>query len=234
MREIVAASFAASLTLVGLSLIPASASAHVGVKSGPATADQTQEIDFGVGHGCAGSDTYKVRIEIPAGMTSVRAASSSFGKAEVFKDDAENVVAVEWTKRVEDVLPADTHYYTLTIRAKVPNQPFGVLYFPIYQTCSKPGGELLPVVPWVGTPEAPAAEPAADLLILPAKKPGWNKWTVPAAIADLSTVFDDAQIVWKGAQAFSTNAATVAQVEATAGVTPLTALAAGDEIWVKY
>lgn len=233
MREIVAASFAASLALFGITLIPATAAAHIGIKSGPATADQTQEIDFGVGHGCAGSDTYKVRIEIPAGLTSVRAAPSAFGNAKVFKDAAENVIAVEWTKR-DEVEDSDTHYYTLTIRAKVPNQPFGVLYFPIYQTCKQPGGEPLPVVAWVGTPQAPADEPAADLLILPAKQPGWNKWTVPEAIADLSALFGDAQIVWKGTQAFSTNPATMAQVAATAGVTPLTVLAADDEIWVKY
>jgi hypothetical protein len=96
-------------------------------------------------------------------------------------------------------------------------------------------------VDWKALPGAPAPdagedEPAPTLPIVPAHKPGWNKVPVPVALtaADLATYFADAQIVWKGAAAFSANAATTDQIKATSGVTPLAAVAAGDELWVKY
>lgn len=78
------------------------------------------------------------------------------------------------------------------------------------------------------------AEPAPALVVLPARQAGWNKLTVPVAVTDLSVLFADAQIVWKSSAAYSANAATLDQIKTTAGVSVLSALAAGDEIWVKY
>jgi len=43
--------------VTGILLAPAIASAHISVASGPGFANTTQEIVFGVGHGCAGADT---------------------------------------------------------------------------------------------------------------------------------------------------------------------------------
>lgn len=51
-------------------VLPGVARAHVSVVSGPGFANTTQEIVFGVGHGCAGADTTRVRVEIPAGVLS--------------------------------------------------------------------------------------------------------------------------------------------------------------------
>ena len=65
---------------------PLSALAHGrDYASGPGFANTTQEVSFGVGHGCSGTDTYSVRIEIPAGVTSVRPETSDFGKTTVKK-----------------------------------------------------------------------------------------------------------------------------------------------------
>ncbi|WP_437962426.1 DUF1775 domain-containing protein (plasmid) [Sorangium sp. So ce119] len=85
------------------------AHAHVSV-SGPAFAGATHEASFGVGHGCDGADTYRVKVQIPAGVTSVRPMDSTFGKAALEKDAEGNVTAVVWTKPLADVLPADTSY----------------------------------------------------------------------------------------------------------------------------
>jgi hypothetical protein len=82
--------------------------------------------------------------------------------------------------------------------------------------------------------DAGTVEPAPGLLIVPAHVPGWNKVTVPAAVADLGVYFGDALIVWKGTAAFSANPATKDMIAGTPGVTALTSLAASDEIWVKY
>lgn len=212
------------------------ADAHVSVASGPAFATTTQEITFGVGHGCSGADTWSVRVEIPSSVTSVRTETSDFGKATLEKDAAGVVTAVTWQKPDADLLDEDSAYYALKLRIKVPDAPFTTLYFPAHQTCKDSHGATT-TVDWVATtpsPDGGGPEPAPALRILPARKAGWNKVTVPQAIDDLSVFFGDALIVWKGDAAYSANPSTVEMIAKTAGVTPLTALAAGDEIWVRY
>lgn len=90
---------------------------------------------------------------------------------------------------------------------------------------------------WIATADLPdpgAGEQAPSLLVLLARSPGWNKYTIAKQLADLKTAFDDAQIVWNGTAAFSSNVVTAELIAATAGVTRLTALAAGDIVWVRY
>lgn len=226
---------AALLAGTGFFLAPALASAHVAVASGPGFANTTQEITFGVGHGCAGADTYSVKIDIPAGVTSVRTLTSDFGRATVEKDAAGNVTAVTWQKPDQNLLPGDTGYYKLTLRLKVPNAPFTTLYFPTHQTC-KAGDGTITTVDWAAATETPpeGTEPAPALRIVPARKPGWNRFTVPKALTELSAFFGDAEIVWKGTAAYSSNTATTELATTTSGVTALTELQANDEIWVKY
>jgi periplasmic copper chaperone A len=225
------------LAVTGGLLVPALAHAHISVASGPGFANTTQEITFGVGHGCSGADTYSVRMEIPAGVTSVRPERSDFGKVSVEKNAAGDVIAIIWQKAEQELLASDISYYKLTVRLKIPNQPFTTLYFPTHQTCKASDGTLS-TTHWVGTPAtsggAEAPEPAPALQVVPARKPGWNKFTVPAAISDLNLFFGDAQIVWKGNAAFSPNPATLELAKATSGVSELTGLQANDEIWVRY
>src|SRR4051812_49062325 len=92
-------------TLAGLAaLVSSTAQAHVSIASGPAFANTSQEVAFGVGHGCAGADTYRVRVDIPAGVSSVRPETSDFGQVDVETDAAGVVVAVIWTKSDASVL----------------------------------------------------------------------------------------------------------------------------------
>lgn len=217
----------------------ASADAHVAAASGPWFANATQELVFTIGHGCSGADTYRLKVDIPAGVTAVRPMTSDFGKASVTKDSAGAVTSVTWQKADADALDEDIAYYRLTLKVKTPDKPFTTLYFAAHQTCRAKDGTLT-TVDWVGLPGDPvpdggkAAEPAAAFPLLPARAPGWNQYTVPVAVTDLATYFKDAAIVWKGAQAFSANPSTQTQIKSTAGVTTLTSLAAGDVVWVKY
>jgi periplasmic copper chaperone A len=230
---------AALITGTAICLAPLTAGAHIGASAptGAAIANATQEISFAVGHGCEGSDTYSVRVQIPAGVTSVRPIEGDFGKVTLIeRDAAQNIVAVTWTK-TDPVLPADTNFYKLVLRLKVPNQPFTTVYFPTRQVCRTADGTTLPPVDWAATEPSTDGgmdEPAPSLKIVPARRSGWNKITLSAAVTNLGAYFDDAEIVWKGSQAFSANPATVELISGTAGVTPLTSLAAGDVIWVKY
>ncbi len=222
----------------GLCVMPALAHAHITVVSGAGFANTTQEITFGVAHGCSGADTYKVRIEIPSSVTSVRPERSDFGRVSVEKDATGAVTAAVWQKADADALDADIAYYKLVIRLKVPNQPFTTLFFAAHQTCRAADGTLS-TTDWVALPTDPvvdggAAEPAPALNVLPARAPGWNMFTVPVAVADLSVFFSDAAIVWKGSAAYSANPSTQTLIGGTAGVTALSSLAAGDQVWVRY
>ncbi|HXU02697.1 MAG TPA: DUF1775 domain-containing protein [Polyangia bacterium] len=214
------------------------ARAHVSIASGPGFANMTQEIVFGVGHGCAGADTVRVRVQIPTDVLSVRPLRSDFGKVSVEKDAAGTITAISWQKADADVLDADLAYYKLGVRLKVPDKPFTIYYFPAQQICRAADGTMS-TVDWKMLPTDPVVdggsdEPAPALQVMPARRPGWNKYTVVQAVPDVSAIFGDAQIVWKGVAAYSANPTTAALIGTTPGVTALTALAASDEIWVKY
>lgn len=221
------------LAAAGVSLISAAAEAHLAVSTGPAFANKSQEVSFGVGHGCSGSDTYAIRLEIPAGVTSVRPMNSDFGATTVEKDGADNVTAITWQKAPEDALDADTNYYKLTVRMKVPDKPFSQLYFKALQTCRDANGALT-TVDWKALP-GEMGEPAAALTIVPARFPGWNKYKVPDHLTDLTVFFQDALIVWRENAAWSFNPATADLIKGTAGVTSISdGLHPDDEIWVRY
>jgi uncharacterized protein YcnI len=227
--------------MVGLTIatVPAVAAAHISIASGSGIANASQEVVFGVGHGCAGADTLSVKVDIPAGVTSVRPMPSDFGKVRIEKDDAGTITAVVWERAASELFDADIAYYRLTIRLKVPNQPFTTLFFPTHQVCRASDGTMS-TAEWIGLPTDPlvdgglANEAAPALPVVPARFSGWNRLTVAQAVPDLSAYFSDALIVWKGTAAYSINPTTRELIAATAGVTPLTTLAAGDEIWVRY
>ena len=217
-------------------LVATIASAHVSVNQGGLSpADGSQEVILQIGHGCedAGgktTDTLSLKVDIPAGVTSVRGVSSADFPDLKIDSTAGVVTALTWSKTAG--FPEDSHFYKLAFRAKMPKAPFTKIYFKAHQGCV--GGTT---AEWVAVPgDNSGKEPAAEVLINAPHTSGWNKITVPVAVAaaDLPLFFKDAQIVWKGTSAFSPNAVTAEQIGKEAGVTPLTALAANDEILVKY
>ena len=217
-----------------ISLVPAMAAAHISITSGPGFANANNILKFGVGHGCEGLDTFKVKIDIPAGVTSVLPLPSDFGKLSVDRDAAGAVTAVTWTRPTQDSYDRDFVYYELALRARLPDSPLTTIHFPTHQYCMGPDGGVV-VSDWIGTdPNDITIEPAPALKVVPARRAGWNKFTVPAAVADPGLFFGDALIVWKGNSAYSPNPTTTELIKTTAGVTALASLAAGDEIWVKY
>ncbi len=222
--------------VAGALSITTTAEAHVSISSGPATASKSQQITFGVGHGCEGLDTLRVRVEIPTGITSVRALRSDFGPPTLERDGT-NVTAVVWQKPTADLLAGDDAYYDLVIRARVGDVPFTKINFRVFQTCRTAAG-VETTVAWTALP-GETGNPAATLVVVPARQPGWNKYvlgaTTSVVAADLPTYFGDAQILWRGAAAYSPNPNTVTMIGTTAGVTALADdLRPTHEVWVRY
>lgn len=228
-------------SFVGSALLAGSASAHVSLASGPAQANKSQIITFGVGHGCETADgrhldTLKIRISIPAGVTSVRGLYSDLGKPTVVRSGA-TVTHVEWTKATAEALADDDAYYEVKLRAKTPDAAFTKLKFSVEQTCHDPVANAPVVVNWDADEGSSTGSPAPFLVLTPTHGTGWNKIKVARAVSqdDVPTYLGDAAIVWRGTQAYSSNANTAAMITATQGVTALAGgLAVNDEIWVRY
>lgn len=248
--------------LLGVLMAPAAARAHVTV-AGPAFAGQRFVAVFNVPHGCEGSDTFRVRVQIPAAIAmSVRPFNGDMGRAVIEKDATGKVVAVTWTRPDGELEAADTHMYQVRLRFSVPNSPFTRLYFPVVQYCKSATGTQT-MAEWTqiegehdhgahgnadaGAPDAGAMAgdagaghhheslgPAPALVILPPRFPGWNKYTLTQHVHDLPPFFGDAQIVWSGNAAYSPNPAIQPLIMAEPGVTVLSELHPGNEIWVRY
>ena len=223
----------AALTGAAL-LFSSTAFAHVSITSGPTFAGGRQVLTFGTGHGCEGADTVSIEVSIPEEVVELRPVYAPGFETTVTTNDAMLVTKVKWSK--DEAREADDTYYAFGLRITVPDMPFKTLVFPAKQTCRAADGTET-VVDWAVLPEdiveGEEGEPAPTLVVLPAHKNGWNKVTVPSKLEDLS-IFDDAQIVWSGDAAYSSNETTKELIASEADVTELTEIAAGAEIWVKY
>lgn len=217
-------------------LVPVLAQAHISIKSSPAVGALTDVVVFGVGHGCEADgdnlDTISVTIEVPKGVTSIRPELSGFDNVSLETDKAGLVTAVTWTK--SQALQDDIAYYELRVRLKTPDAPFTQLKFPAHQRCASADGETEATVDWVGDEGDPDLEPAPVLTVLPAHSAGWNKYTVEEDITSLEVFFSDAQIVWQGSAAYSSNPTTTELIAETDGVSSLVKIKANKEFWVKY
>jgi len=208
------------------------AQAHIGV-GGQLTAGGSGILTFGVGHGCEGVDTVRVRIAIPEEVTAVRGLTSAWGEGTFERDATDRVVAVTFEKA--EARATDDQYYQFSLRVSAPDAAFTTLYFPVTQTCRTTEG-VETVVEWddIGAHDDPAVEdPAATAVIYPERTLGWNRYTVTDEVHDLE-IFDDARIVWAGTAAYSANAETTALIESDPDVDTLEEIPAGQEIWVLY
>jgi uncharacterized protein YcnI len=224
--------------LLGAATVLASATAwgHVSMNS-PQAGGKSAILLFNVGHGCEGLDAVKVDVSIPAAITALRAMSDpDFGDPTIVKDDAELITNVIWEKN--ESRASDDIFYQLAIRTTVPDLPFTSLYFPTKVHCMDAEGEEV-IDDWAALPGAELLpdggepKPSPSIAILPPRFPGWNKWTTSAEVTSLA-VFSDAEIVWAGDAAYSSNPATAALIAAEEGVTTLESIPADTEIWVKY
>jgi uncharacterized protein YcnI len=227
---------------LGCMLSSGLAHAHISLAAAGPYAGATVEANFNVGHGCENLDTYSVKIRIPSGVTSVRVVeNSAFATVSSEKDSAGNVTSVTYTKAQSAVRAGDDAFYKLVLRLKLPSTPFATVYFPTTQVCKSADGNTSKTTEWVGMGE-PASdageqvEPAPALTVLPARSPGWNKYTAAATLekAQVESLFKDALIVWAGDAAYSANPNTVEQIKAEDGVDVLEVIKSGTEFWVKY
>ena len=240
-----------SLINVGLTsaigaLVSANVLAHVGVSTAPIFTGKTQEITLSVPHGCSelvngvstAYDTLRVEVQIPQTLTGLRPLDAVFGSASLVKNDAGAITKVIWTKPDSADKGADSHQYNFSIRAKVNASAFTTVYLPTTQYCKNSKGEEISAA-WTAMSDdhdhsATATEnPAPSFLVYPARTKGWNKYKAPDHLHNMS-IFNDAEIVWKGKAGYSANANTAVLIAADAAYSVLSEIHPDEEFWVKY
>jgi uncharacterized protein YcnI len=153
---LIAASALGALILVGAS------AAHVEPAVDKAAAGGSTIIPFVVPHGCDGSPTRSISIQIAAGVTSAKPQAKQGWKLTIVrgklpqpvKDFAGNtltrgVLSVTWSG---GTLP-DSQFDTFNILLGMPNTPGKTVYFPVVQRCAKG------VTRWIQIPKSGQAEP---------------------------------------------------------------------------
>ena len=136
MKSIVLLAAAAALAL------PAAASAHVVFANAEAPAGSTFVAALRIGHGCGGSATVSLRVEMPDGVTSARPEAKPGWTitiertplktpvpGEGGKMQTDRVSAIVWTGNL-----ADDEFDDFPVQLKLPKAS-GPLYFPATQVC---------------------------------------------------------------------------------------------------
>ena len=164
-----------SLALAGLASL--SARAHVTLEYPVATAGQGYKATFKIGHGCGGSPTRVLEVDIPAGVRGARPMPKPGWTVEVMRERlaqpytshgrtiGEDTVRIRWTANTEaDMLPSG-FYDEFVLVSTLPAQA-GMLYWPVRQLC--PQGRLdWTEVPATGQRWSDLKSPAVELELMP-------------------------------------------------------------------
>ena len=154
-----------SLLAAALALVATAAGAHIHLENSSAPAGASYKATFKVGHGCEGSPTRQLSVDIPAGVRGAQPMPKPGWRLEVERSGAE-ATRVTWTARTpEDALP-DAYYDEFVLVAKLPAQA-GPLYWPVRQVCNE-GRQDWTEVPQPGQPRPALKSPASKLDVVPA------------------------------------------------------------------
>lgn len=172
MRMFLSAAAAAVAAIVGT--IPAAA--HVTLEEQEASPGGAYKAVFRVGHGCEGSPTIRIRVQVPEGVISVKpmpkpgwsveTVKAAYGKTYDYYGTplSEGVKEVVWSGG--SLL--DEHYDEFVLRGYLTEDLSAgtMLYFPIVQECEQ-GVHRWIEIPAEGKSADDYAEPAPGVKLLP-------------------------------------------------------------------
>lgn len=165
-----------SAALVAATALACSAAtAHTVLDKSEAPADSYQRLSFTVPHGCDGSPTVNLRIQIPDGVVGVKPQPKPGWELTIVrgplktpwvshgKTITEGVTEVKWTGKL-----LDAHMDDFAMNVKLPDKPGETLYFAAVQECEK-GVHRWIEIPAAGKSRDDLKEPAPALKLLPKK-----------------------------------------------------------------
>jgi periplasmic copper chaperone A len=137
----------AGYVLIGLACAVSSASAHITLENKQAAIGGEYKAVFAVPHGCAGSATVKIRVQIPEGVVAVKPVAKAgwnvegiTGKYAASYDylgvaQSEGIKEVVWSG---GKLPSDKHdEFVIDAFLTGGLKPNTTLYFPVVQECEQ-------------------------------------------------------------------------------------------------
>lgn len=167
------ARFCFAVTVAMATVVPAAA--HVTLEQTPAAVGAPYKAVFTVPHGCGGSATVSLRVQIPDGVIAVKPMAKPGWKIEIARGTyakpyslthgaklTEGAKEVTWTGNLPDSL-FDQFVLSTFIAGDLPAGH--MLYFPVVQECEKGMHR------WVGVPTAGHAnderdEPAPGVMLI--------------------------------------------------------------------
>jgi uncharacterized protein YcnI len=171
-RSFVAAALAAAV----LGATAPAALAHVTLESSEAPASSFYKAVLRVGHGCDGSPTVAIRVQIPDGFLQAKPMPKPDWKLETVVKKLDQPYDWYGTMITEDVreivwsggnLP-DAFYDEFVFRAKLPDKVGETIYIPVIQECES-GVHRWIEIPAAGKSADDYEEPAPGLTLTPAK-----------------------------------------------------------------
>jgi len=153
------AALPAALAAMSVALSGGPAIAHITLDTATAPAGGYYKAVFRVGHGCSGSPTVAIRVQIPDGALHVKPQPKSGWTVAIVKAGEPagdhgghshgaggKVTEIAWTGGKL----LDEHYDEFVLRLKLPDTPGARIFFPVIQTCET--GELR----WIEQPDQAA------------------------------------------------------------------------------
>ena len=148
-----------------------SAVAHVVLETQQAAAGTFYKATFGIGHGCEGTATTRVRARIPNGVTNVKPQPKPGWDVATVKEKLDKPVAADHGRQVSEVVREviwsggkllDAHFDQFAMQVRLPNTPDTAIYFPVVQECEK-GQHRWIEIPEPGKAARDYKEPAPGL-----------------------------------------------------------------------
>jgi uncharacterized protein YcnI len=138
-------------------VLPAAASAHVVLENQQAAAGSYYKATFGVGHGCEGTPTIRLRVRLPDGVLGAKPQPKPGWQVETVMERLATPVAADHGRQVSEVVREviwsggkllDSHFDQFAMQVRLPNAPDTTIYFPVVQECERG------VHRWIEIPEA--------------------------------------------------------------------------------
>ena len=176
-----------------LLLAGAAAFSHIVLETRTAAAGSTYKAVFQVGHGCAGSATTGVSVQIPPGFQGAKpypkagwTLSTQLGKLAKPYDNygkqvTEDVTVVSWTAASKEAALQEAYFDEFQLRGKLPDAT-GPLWFKVLQTCET-GTVSWSEVPAAGTSTKNLKSPAALLEVSAVAQATAKSASAPAVLS---------------------------------------------------
>jgi uncharacterized protein YcnI len=164
------------IAFAAAAVVASPAGAHVTLENRQATVGSGYKAVFAVPHGCAGSPTVKIRVQIPEGVIAVKPMPKPGWSVETVKGKystaydyhgrtfSEGVKEVVWSG---GKLPDDNYdEFVLSTFLTGSLKPNTTLYFPLVQECEQ-GASRWIEIPQEGKPAHDTKSPAPGVKLMP-------------------------------------------------------------------